>query len=82
MGDNSLIYSHLRIMDSSVEDLAGLPAVRRRSVQKRKALSHDLHIGIKQNCMERSCIIKAPIKDRKGRVSICIGVDSDPEGTA
>lgn len=30
--------------------------------------------------MEYSCIIKAPIKDRKGRASINIKVDLDPEG--
>lgn len=31
--------------------------------------------------MEYSCIIKGPIKDRKGRVPINIKVDLDPEGT-
>ena len=67
-------------MDSTVKDLSRFPGVR-RSVQKRKASGHDLHSGIKQNCMEYSCIINAPIKGRKGRVSISIEVDLDPEGT-
>lgn len=72
-------------MDTTTKDLSRLATWSEKKLcgkEKPQAMICTIEFNrIVWNKMEYSCIMKAPIKDRKGRVSINIKVDLDPEGT-